>query len=51
MLYTLAARAILMVVDHKTSVLDAVLWQVRNMPAGLKRYYTFKLLDVISEIL
>lgn len=49
MLYTLAARALLMVIDYKTSIIEAVLWQVRNMPAGLKEYYIFKLLEVVSE--
>lgn len=49
MLHTLAARALLMVTDYNISIFEAVEWLTRRMPAGLKNYYTFMLLAMVSR--
>lgn len=49
MLYTLAARALLMITDHGVTMFEAVEWVTRRVPANLKNYYTFMLLAMVSR--
>lgn len=40
MVYTLTARVYSMIINHDVQLEDACGWVLRNMPKGLKEYYT-----------
>lgn len=48
MLHSLAARALLMVMDYGVSIYEAIAWLTRKMPAGLKKYYKNMLIGILG---
>jgi hypothetical protein len=45
MLYNLAARAYLMVVDCQLSLDEALIWVTRRLPVNLRDYYGRRITD------
>jgi hypothetical protein len=48
MLYTLAAKVVIMVMDQGLTVLEAVTLVVGNMPSGLAAYHYHRVVQVAS---
>jgi len=43
MIYSLAARVCLMVMDCRVSVTEAILWVTRRLPQNMRRYYMLRI--------